>query len=326
MSQKPIVVVTGASGFIASRIVHDLRTTQKYQVRGTVRNASDPKKIEFLKNLGDVQIAEGDLTVEGSFDKAFEGASFVIHSASPFLLSSSDPENDLYKPAVNGTKSVLNSCLKNGVKRVVLTSSMASIIGSQRRRDPKHQWVEEDWNSDALQRTSFASPYVRSKTLAELAAWEFVSQHPEIELVVINPSFVLGPPVVDRLEPTSIQIPKGIFEGTLNPIPNWTVPTVDLRAVSQAHVNALEVKPANQRFILSNTDEISMLDFSKLIKDLFPDWPVSSEVAPDGRPSEANVINNSKAREILGVEFYPLEKTLKEMFDELIRIGLVKKP
>jgi len=325
MSTKPIVVVTGASGFIASRIVHDLRTTQKYQVRATVRNASDPTKVSFLKDYQDVEIFEGDLVIDGSFDKAFQGAQFVIHTASPFFWETKDPENDLLRPAIEGTKNVLRSCAQNGVKRVVLTSSMAAVKGGQRRRDPSHAWVEEDWNGDSLERSSFGNWYVRSKTLAELAAWEFISQHPQMELVVINPSFVLGPPILGRFDPTSIQVPKTLIEGGYNPIPNMNFAIVDVRTVSQAHIKGLEIEKANQRFIVSNVDEISFFDLAKMIKNLFPDWPVSSEPSPNLKPSEKNVVNNSRAKETLGVEFYELETTLKDMFTELIRSGVVKK-
>lgn len=325
MSEKPVVVVTGASGFVASRIIYDLRATQKYQVRATVRNASDPTKTDILRGYGDVQIAEGDLLAEGSFDKAFEGAKYVIHTASPFIYEFKDVEKELYEPAINGTKNVLRSCLKNGVKRVVLTSSLAAVLGGQRRRDPNHVWVEEDWNTDALQRNSFAFPYPISKTLAELGAWEFISQYPEIELVVINPSLVLGPPVSGRVDPTSIKIPKGIFEGTADPIGNRVMGMVDIRTVSNAHIRALEIEKPNQRFIISNADQTSFLDLALLMKKLFPDWPVASTPPANPLPSLPNTIDNSRARNELKVEFYDLETTVKDMLDELIKLGIVQK-
>ena len=186
------VLVTGATGFIASRIVEQLLAAG-YLVRGTVRSLKKPRDVDRLRTLPfaaeRLELVEADLTHLGSFDTPAAGCGAVIHTASPYALTVNDPLTDLIGPALNGTRNVLAACAKTStVKRVVLTSSMAAVTDEP---DSARTLTEADWNAkSSLSR----NPYYYSKTLAERAAWEFVAQEkPGFDLVAINPFMVIGP-------------------------------------------------------------------------------------------------------------------------------------
>lgn len=171
------IVVTGGSGYIASWIVKYLLEDGK-QVRATVRSLKDTSKIEHLIELKEkfkdkLSLFEADLMVEGSFDKSIEGVELVIHTASPFFVAGvKDAQKQLIDPALQGTKNVLESCNRiSSVKRVVLTSSVASILGDNidSLQVPNQTFTEEHWNTTS---NLTHQPYAYSKTLAEKEAWE----------------------------------------------------------------------------------------------------------------------------------------------------------
>lgn len=190
-----LILVTGASGYIATHIVKQL-LEKGYRVRGTVRNLTDDKKVAPLRKLAgrsrfELELVEADLNKEETWLSAVKGCTYVLHTASPFPLKTPTNENELIKPAVNGTLFVFRACVQEGssVKRVVLTSSIAAIAGNTFRDG--YMYSEKDWPEvDGLE------PYTKSKTLAEKAAWDFVRDReakglPCFELSVINPGLVM---------------------------------------------------------------------------------------------------------------------------------------
>ena len=184
VSEQP-VVVSGASGFIALHIVEGL-IKGGYKVKGTVRNV-ESKSNDVIKKLDvdsdKLELVKANLLDDGAFDEIVKGSEYVMHVASPFSMDIKDPQKDLVEPAVKGTLSMLEACLKSeSVKRVILTSSMAAITDSP---DPKVTYTENDWNNQSSLKRN---PYYFSKKLAEEAAWKFMEEKkPNFDLVVINP-------------------------------------------------------------------------------------------------------------------------------------------
>ncbi|KIJ56315.1 hypothetical protein M422DRAFT_150365, partial [Sphaerobolus stellatus SS14] len=197
------ILVTGASGFVASWVVKE-SNSRGYLVRGIVRSAA---KGEHLKELFGGQfeyVIVEDVPKNGTFDEAVKDVDAVVHTASPVTFDVQDPQK-LIGPAVGGTLSILRSILKNGhtclfsprlnVKRVVITSSFGAIV-------PK-TYDESVWNNNAVDiadkegcRTHPGQIYRASKVLAEKAAWEFVDSHKdEIDwyLITLFPSLIFGP-------------------------------------------------------------------------------------------------------------------------------------
>mmetsp|Transcript_1903 Transcript_1903/g.3301 ORF Transcript_1903/g.3301 Transcript_1903/m.3301 type:complete len:156 (+) Transcript_1903:209-676(+) len=142
-----------------------------YRVRGTVRSTKNPKKIDPLKNafgshFDKLELVEADLNDKESLIKACQGAKYIVHTASPFPLVAPKNEDDVVKPAVNGTLAILEAAKLNKVKKVVITSSCVSIYVTNDRS--KVDFTRDDWSDPAI-----CSPYEKSKTLAERAAWDF---------------------------------------------------------------------------------------------------------------------------------------------------------
>ena len=193
--ENDLILVTGASGYIASHIVKKL-LEKGFRVRGTVRSLKDEKKVAPLRKLvpnpkHELELVEADLLKEETWINAVKGCTYVLHTASPFPNSSPKDENELINPAVNGTLYVLRACVQDGVKikRVVLTSSIAAIAGANFEQN--RTYTEKDWPKvEAL------DPYSKSKTMAEKSAWDFLEQRkknnlPCFELAVINPGYVM---------------------------------------------------------------------------------------------------------------------------------------
>lgn len=132
MESKPLVLVTGVTGYIAAWVAYRVLETEEYRVRATMRNPTDEAKLDTLKegfgkHFDDLELVKGDLLDRDSIFEAVDGCTHVLHVASPFPLESPKDENDIIRPAVEGTQNVLDACKKFGVKRLVITSSCAAI-------------------------------------------------------------------------------------------------------------------------------------------------------------------------------------------------------
>lgn len=248
MSKK--VFVTGVSGYIGLHCVKTL-LEKGFNVTGSVRTAE--KEYEVISTLQSASVsienlsfARLDLNSDNGWDAALTDYDFVMHLASPFTIENPKNESDMLAPAIDGTLRVLKSAKKNGVKRVVLTSSTVAIMGGRKTG----VITPEDWtdlNSKNL------NTYFKSKTLAEQAAWDFIENQSgdhSLELVSINPGGVFGPPLGTNVSGASMSMMVKFLEGKTPMVPNMSFPMVDVRDVAYLHFLALtEPKAANQRFI-----------------------------------------------------------------------------
>ena len=274
---------------------------------------------------------------------AIEGADIVIHTASPFPLKFPKNEQELIRPAVEGTLAVLRACTKHKVKRVVITSSCAAIMELKPANRPKPYSVNETFWSEVD--GNHISAYSKSKTLAERAAWEYQKAQPEadrFEIVTINPSLVMGPTLIPG-EFSSGQVLKQFLTGEMPVAPRVQFPMVDIYAVARAHYEgAIRPEAANERFILHNrmvwckdladllhanyaqfgykppTKELSsyctawmLAQFLTDIKHLLPVWGLDWEV------------QNKKSQDILGIVYPDLNEVILEMTESCIEHGVV---
>jgi dihydroflavonol-4-reductase len=145
-----------------------------------------------------LQLVEADLENSASISAAIKGATYVIHTASPFPIKKPKSEMDIINPAVNGTKAVMEACLAHKVKKVVITSSVASIMDSKPEDKPKDLiFTEKNWSDPSPGK--HISDYPKSKTLAEKCAWDFRAALPEedkFDVITINPGMIFGPAFV----------------------------------------------------------------------------------------------------------------------------------
>lgn len=346
---KP-VLVTGASGYVASWLVKTL-LDQGITVHGTVRDPENESKVNHLKRLvhegsGELKLFKADLLSKSGFSEAMKGCELVFHTASPFILDIQDPVKNIIEPAVTGTSNVLEVANEtSSVKRIVLTSSCAAIYSDAADclMAPKGKITEEIWNSTASEKYQ---PYSYSKLLAEKKAWQMYEAQDQWDLVVINPSLVLGPPLsATSSNSESINLLKQLGNGTLRfGAPKAGIGAVDVRDVAMAHFKAGFTSSANGRHITSahNTDflELGLLlnekygDKYPLPKRALPKWLllifgplVNKNLTREYIKKNVNIpfyADNSKIQNELDMTFRPLKESLEDMFQSLIESGIIK--
>ena len=336
------VCVTGATGFVAGAIVQEL-LEYGYSVRGTTRDPERAWRERQVTGLPgadhQLELVSADLMTPGAFDSVVDGCEYVIHTASPYVTDVEDPYRDLVAPAVNGTLSVLEACQAvRGVKRVVLTSSFAAITD-----EPDGRLLsEEDWNTKS---TLKRNAYYLSKTVAERTAWDFMEESsPDFDLVVINPSFVLGPSLIPGLN-TSARVLAGLTNGIWPGIVDLQWVIVDVRDLATVHRLAMETSTASGRY-LTGADVRSMRDVVALLRangwaeryrlpSISLDNAVGSALirlaANFQKPGARSYlkthvggefrIDNSKVREDLGIEFRDPDQTVLDAMADLERWG-----
>ena len=230
---KP-VLVTGATGYVAGWVVKRL-LEEGLTVHGTVRDAGNTENLQYLYDLaegteGSLKLYSADLMKEGSFANAMAGCSTVFHIASPFQLNVEDPQRDLIKPAVEGTRNVLDEVNRTpSVNRVVLTSSVAAIYGDNidLEATPNGVFTEEIWNTSS---SPTHQPYSYSKTMAEKKAWEIHDAQDHWHLVVMNPPAIYGPGVRVHSGAESFKIVTQFGDGTVaSGAPRFGLGIVDVR-------------------------------------------------------------------------------------------------
>ena len=319
------VVVTGATGYVAGPLI-ELLIAKGYNVRGTVRSLDDVKSEQLKHHFPSLHLFEADLLIQGFFKDAIDGCTYVFHTASPFQHSWKDPEADFIIPAVSGTSNVLQTALGcRSVSCIVVTSSCATIFDWT---NPAARIVSE---KDYPSNTSLAEPYSHSKVLAEKKAYEIVdaynSAHSDrtVRLVTILPSVILGPPIGGRVDGVSVDTITKLLDQsqTKSGVGGRCIPDVDVRDVAMAHVAAAEIQSAQGRCVLSNASPRSHLDYSAILKAHMPNRTYADKHAVFITMARLSV-DHGRAEKELGVRFTPIEKTVRDMADRLVQLGLVK--
>ncbi len=271
MSERGVVLVTGGSGYIAGFCIAQL-INEGWKVRTTVRSLSrEPevrKTLEKIVNAGDkLSFHTADLGADAGWAHAVGGCQYVQHVASPLPSSNPKSDDELVIPARDGALRVLKAARDAGVKRVVMTSSVASIAYGRGGRATPH--TEADWSDENNRRDT--GPYERSKTIAERTAWDWMKREGgALELATVNPGAVLGP-VLGTDFSASLEIVKLILQGALPGCPRFGFPLVDVRDVADLHYRAmLAPEAAGQRYIAAN-GFYWMSDVAKVLKARLPD-------------------------------------------------------
>jgi nucleoside-diphosphate-sugar epimerase len=260
------IVVTGITGFIAQEIAVRLLGAG-HQVRGTLRRLDRQHEVRAALAgrtsfpHDHLSFAVATLEQDEGWAAVMRNADGVMHCASPFPLEQPRDPDALVGPARDGALRVLEAALAAGVRRVVMTSSVAAVADGHRA--PIHPFTEAHWTEvDG----PGVTPYARSKTLAERAAWTWARQHPELELVTILPGLVLGP-VVSADFGVSPELIRRLLAREVPGSPRIGFSVVDVRDVADAHLQAFDVpSAANQRFICT-TDFRWMRDMARVLRE-----------------------------------------------------------
>lgn len=328
------VLVTEATGFVAGYCVEEL-LAHGYAVRGTVRDQGNEEKVAHLRALGgDLELVAADLDADAGWAAAVAGCAYVLHVASPFPDGVPGHEDDLIRPAVQGTLRVLRACSADRtVRRVVLTSSIAAIVGGHDRRDRTVR-TEVDWSV-----VEKCSAYQKSKTLAERAAWDHARTHRDVELVALNPGMVLGP--LQRASAgTSVRPVQQLLARTVPASPRVGFATVDVRDLAVAHRLAMESPAAaGRRYILAG-EHTWLRDMAKTLAEEFPANRVPTGALPNwlvwtlarfdrsmrmvwGFVGREDLVSARRAAQELGWTMRPLRETLRDTGESLVKFGMV---
>ncbi len=339
-----LVLVTGGTGFVGAHCIIQLLAAG-YRVRTTVRALSRESDVRAMLKQGGAEpgdvlsFAAADLTSDAGWPEAVRDCAYVLHVASPFPPSAPKNENEVIVPAREGALRVLRAARDAGVKRVVLTSSFAAIgYGQAPQREP---FTEANWtNPDG----DDVRAYVKSKTLAERAAWNFVEREGgALELSVVNPVGVFGP-VLGPDYSTSILLVQRLMDGAMPGCPNMMFGAVDVRDVADLHLRAMTNPAAKgERFLALSGDFMSVQEIARVLKTRLgaaarrvptmqlPNWMI--RLAAKGDPAVAQIVpelgkyknaTSHKAQTVLGWAPRPREESLVAAAESLLQLGLLR--
>ncbi|ANW66542.1 dihydroflavonol-4-reductase [Mycolicibacterium murale] len=330
-----LVAVTGASGYVGSHVVNQL-VRQGYQVRAVVRGSE--RADEVRRNVRSaaldpdaVHVAYADLADDAGWPDAVHGADYVLHVASPFPAQNPEDADEIIRPARDGTLRVLGAAAAAGCARVVLTSSFAAVGYSPKAGD---RWTEEDWTDPDDDNTA----YIRSKVIAERAAWDFAASA-QLDLVTIVPVGIFGPTLGPHLS-TSVAFIKAMLDGGLERVVPQYFGVVDVRDVADAHLRAMLTPAAAGERILVVADGPPQ-SFLSLADILRRGLGSAAAAVPTSEYSEDEVrrlaetepamrealhqlgrrpqIDNTKAKTLLGWSPRPVEDTILDTAHSLLR-------
>jgi len=312
--QQKTVAVTGASGYIGSAVVN-LLLKKGYKVHGTVLDVTDPAEVDHLKSLpkaaNNLVLFKANLLKDSSFDEALKGCHGVFHTASPLPLQSDDPENEVIKPAVLGTESVLRSCQKANVKVVVITSSLSAALPR-----PAPPVISEKHWSDPDDQKQRGSWYAASKTLAERAAVEFLAKMPRdsaFRLVRICPSMVVGPMLQPKVN-TSMKYfawcARGVLDETVR---NDSMSMIDIRDCAAHHVAAYEGNHEGRYFSMVESWHWSLIYTT--LKLFNPGMKSPKPMEEGTKPVRATQFDNTRMR-TLGVN----ERSMAQLMEQAVEV------
>ena len=259
------VLVTGGSGYIGLHCI-SLLLKEGYAVRTSLRSMKRKKEIQealsgSIKNNESLEFCELDLMRDEGWDAAVKGCSYVLHVASPVYEKNMQDENSFIQPAKEGLLRALKPAVKYKIKRFVMTSSIAAITqGHEDKEIDESFWSVIDENT---------LPYIKSKTYAEKAMWDYMNQIEEtkkIEVCTINPSFVFGPSLTHDMGASNLLI-RALLAGRLPALAKIQFNVVNVLDVAKAHVLALKSdSAAGQRFIVSEK-ALWLSDIAEILKN-----------------------------------------------------------
>jgi dihydroflavonol-4-reductase len=335
------VLVTGGSGFLGVHTIAQLLGSG-YEVRTTVRSAARVDDARAMLGRagadadGSLSFHPADLTRDDGWADAVAGCRYVLHIAAPVRRRGVD-EDDPVGTARAGTLRVLRAAREARVSRVVMTSSFAAV---GYRGKPRVQSLDESNWTDP---DSDIPVHVKSKVVAERAAWDFIADGGGgPELSVINPASIFGP-VLGREATAGVNLVERLLSGVMPIIPKLYYGVVDVRDVADLQLRVMtHPDAAGERFIASSGEPLSLNEIAGILRAhlgaeargvptrVLPNWLMRhtarraeslKPLVPDlGRIRRSR---SQKASQTLGWVPRSAPATIRDTADSLIDLGLV---
>ncbi|MDH7446980.1 SDR family oxidoreductase [Aquimarina sp. 2201CG14-23] len=336
------VLLTGVTGFLGSHTAIQL-LNKGYEVIGTLRDLNRVKEIKQVitkntTNIDKLTFAQADLMDEEVWNDIISEVQNVIHIASPFPRELPKHEDDLIIPAKTGTLNILKAAARHGLRRVVITSSSGAIAYGKEKSNRIGIFDENDWTD--VTNTKDSTPYFRSKTIAEKAAWDFIKNDTSgLELTTICPGAILGP-ILEKDFGTSANIIIKAMDGSSPAIPKIGFDMVDVRSVADLHIRAMEApEAAGERFV-GSSGYMTFRDVASILRSHYPNKKVPKISLPDFavrlfsnidktiKPILIDLgterkVSNNKAIKLLDWKPIPVKEAILACAESAIKLSLI---
>jgi dihydroflavonol-4-reductase len=341
-SREQVVLVTGGTGYIAKHVIlqllnagHSVKaSTRSISRQQELYDALSPHLRDKDASLARLQVVQLDLTSDNGWAESMQDVDVLMHIASPCPSREPKHEEEVIRPAIDGAMRAVRAAHQAGVTRVIFTSSVAAVVNAELPKG-RTMFDETDWS---LVDKPGLSAYVKSKTLAEQAIWDYQEKEaPELNITTILPSFVMGAPL-DEHYGSSIRKVERLLRSQQSRIPNYGYSCVDVRDIALMHLRALE-RPdasANKRFIGSSKRFMWVPEMAQILNEAYPElhictrpasnWSIRFKALSD--PSFRYVVvnldrrrelSNTQSRELLGINFRDAKESLLETADYLVK-------
>lgn len=346
MADKGLILVTGATGFVGKWVVIQLLQAG-YPVRGTIRSLGRAAEVKAgvatqtgEGALGHLELVEADLLDDKGWADAMRGVTAVMHVAAAIRGDEPKDQSLVIRPAVEGTERVLRFANQAGVKRVIMTSSVAT-VGYGHGTTPGGKRVFDETFMTKFENLKYTWAYCVGKTTAERNAWAYARAN-GMELTTIHPGAIVGP-AVDGDPSISIGLATGLLEGRTPAMPNNGFAVVDVRDVAALHIAALEKPESKGERYLATAEYLPFHGVADILRAKYPDWPITEKRAPDwiikliarfGGPARQIIddignekhYDTAKSVALLGRPYISGADAILASAESAIRLGLISKP
>lgn len=345
MTDKGLILVTGVTGYVGKWVALDLLRAG-YPVRGTLRSLSRSAEVTetIARELGQgalacLELVEADLLDDRGWAEAMAGISAVMHVAAAIRADEPKDQSLVIRPALEGTRRVLTAAADAGIRRIILTSSIATVGYGHGQTSGRRVYDETHFTNLEAMRWTWA--YCVGKTRAERLAWQLAKER-GLELTTIHPGAIIGP-ALDTHASISLGMVTGLLAGKVPATPSNGFSIIDVRDVSALHLAALENPAAIGERYLATSDYTPFPTVADIVREAYPDWPITTKRVPDwlikliasfGGPARQiindigneKIFDGSKGEALLGRKFIPAREAILATAESAIRLGLVTKP
>jgi len=336
-----LILVTGASGFVGKWCVVKL-LEKGYRVRGTIRSEAKAKQVRETVGalvgadaISRLELVKADILDDKGWPEALAGVTAVMHVATVIRGDEPRDQNLVIRPALEGTERILKATHAAGIKRLIITSSIATVGYGHGQTSGTRTYNETHFTQFETMRWTWA--YCVGKTKAERLAWAFAKEH-GMEVTTIHPGAIIGP-ALDEDASISVGMVSGLLDNSTPALPSNGFSIVDVRDVADMHVAALEKSEAIGQRYLATAEYMPFPEVAKVVQELYPERKIVNREAPDwiiklvamfGGPARqiindignVKIFDGSKGEALMGHKYIPARQSIKDTAETVIKFGL----